>query len=104
MFHLEFQQNQNTSNNRVPEAKVVTEVKPCNNNKEVQGKCEREFNESKANKPIKKLQIPTTRTLKIGSQLRTLMKAIIPSYMNPTRSYWCSYVSQKTNYEVSYVP
>jgi hypothetical protein len=56
MFHLEFQQNQHTSNNTVPEANMVSEVKPCNNNKEIQGKCEREFDELKADETIKNLQ------------------------------------------------
>ena len=56
MFHLEFQQNQHTSNMTVPEGNVKTEVKPCNIKKEVQEKCEGQFNKSNADKPNNNLQ------------------------------------------------
>ena len=56
MFHLEFQQNQHTSSIVVPQPSVVTEVKPCDINKKLQERCDREFKESKTNHPNKNIQ------------------------------------------------
>jgi hypothetical protein len=77
---------------------VENEVKPCNINKESQGKYVRELNESNTVKPKKNFQNSNIENIEDRLSAKKIddVERNHPFILNPTKSYLCSNVCQKT--------